>query len=90
MINKHNDLALREKALKKLERPEKPVAQDKDIASDKLDTASDIIQEDYCEFDISDKQPSEKIVKIPLGKAGFTECYYDPLTKVARPIPNKA
>ena len=44
----------------------------------------------YGELDASPKQAGEVIAKISVGKMGEVEAYYDPLTRICRPIPEGA
>lgn len=57
---------------------------------EKIDTSAsqmDVSGSDYGVFDTRTLQPEERMVKIPLGKTGLVQVYYNPLTKVCRPIP---
>lgn len=41
----------------------------------------------YGVFDYKGKQSGEVVAKVPMGHLGLVDCYYDPVTRIARPVP---
>ena len=87
------DRAIREKQAALDPKPPQPQVEEKSdvaLAQEEVvkDTAAaDTSGENYGELDMREIQPGERVLKIPLGGAGMAEIYYDPLTRIARPIP---
>lgn len=73
--------------------PEKEMSavETKDVAFAGSDTSAiektDATQESYGIFDYRPQQPEEIVAYVPMGALGPGECYYNPMTRVARPVP---
>ena len=89
MLLKDKAIKAKAQALEKLRQPLPDNFLRKDVAfnpSNSISTTSDS-QIQYGVLDTSPKRPTEMVVRIPIGQAGFQEAYYDPMTRVCRPIP---